>query len=200
MSMRLRYVTNTYSGGTAGQSLERHYRELREEMLHQGRHFGLLQPAAGWRPPADIHETPAALVVKLELAGVHEDQLEITLYQDALVIAGHRDDDSEHEDDVCYHEAQVHYGPFRAEILLPVPVVPEAVHATYENGFLRVRLPKALASAPGKGRRDDLALHSASGESLGPLNATPPGMPATGAARVAITAVRSTQPPTRREV
>jgi HSP20 family molecular chaperone IbpA len=144
--MRLRFRSVTYSIGGTPASRERHYRELREAMLRAGQQYGV-QPVMPWRPPIDIHETPRAIQVKVELAGVREDHIEITLYDNALVIAGQRDDDIEQGESVYYHEAQVRYGPFRAAILLPLPVEREAVEATYENGFLRVRLPKALPEA-----------------------------------------------------
>lgn len=144
--MRLRYVSVTYSFGGSSPSLERHYRELREAMLHPAQHYSGLQPAT-WRPPLDIHETEHAITVKAELAGMREEAIDIALYENALVISGQRDDDSDHDETAYYHEAQVRYGPFRAEIALPMPVERDAAAATYENGFLRVRLPKALSSS-----------------------------------------------------
>ncbi len=148
--MRLRYVSVSYSFGGSSPSLDRHYRELREAMLHPAQHYSALQPAA-WRPPMDIHETGEAIIVKAELAGMHEDAIDIALYENALVITGQRDDDSDHAETAYYHEAQVRYGPFRAEIVLPSPVAQEHAEARYENGFLCIRLPKALrAEGPGE--------------------------------------------------
>lgn len=180
--MRLRYVSVTYSFGGAAQSLERHFRELREELLRQGHHYGLLQPTTQWRPPVDIHETTTAILVKLELAGVREEATEITLYENALVVTGRRDDDDmEHEGDVCYHEAQVHYGPFRAEILLPSPVRPDDVTATFDSGFLRIHLPKVVASDPHGERPDDAEARPGASGSFSRLNAAPARPVAPGA-------------------
>src|SRR5215469_4920638 len=141
--MRMRYVSVSYSFGGASPSLERHYRELREAMLHPAQHYSGLQPAA-WRPPMDIHETAEAIIVKAELAGMREEAIDIVLYENALVITGQRDDDSDHTEIAYYHEAQVRYGPFRAEIVLPAPIERDTANATYENGFLRIHLPKAV--------------------------------------------------------
>ncbi len=165
--MRLRFRSVSYSFGGASQSLERHYRELREELLRQGRHYGLIHTAGQWRPPVDTHETPEAILVKIELAGMREDDIEVTLYENALVVSGLREDDADHDEGICYHEAQVRYGPFRAEILLPAAVRADDAQASYVNGFLRVRLPKAVPSEPGSGRR------GASGQREG----TPSGSP-----------------------
>lgn len=144
--MRLRYKQVTYHFGEeqpTQQSVERHYRELMDELFHQSQHRMLGQHATQWRPPADIHETPTAILVKMELAGVREDDLDVTLYEDALVVSGRRDDDMDHSGEICYHEAQIRYGPFRAEVLLPGPIARDGVEAQLEYGFLRVTLPKA---------------------------------------------------------
>jgi HSP20 family protein len=155
--MRLRYKVVTYHFGpdqSSPQSLQRHYRELVDELLRQGPPHALTQRTVQWRPASDIHETPAAILVKMELAGVREEDIEITLYEDALVVTGKRDDDAVHDADVWYHEAQIRYGPFRAEILLPSPVQREHIEARYENGFLRVTLPKATHGKPADARGD----------------------------------------------
>ena len=149
--MRMRYKVVTYHFGAdqaSPQSLQRHYRELVDELLRQGPQHALTQRTVQWRPASDIHETHAAILVKMELAGVREEDIEITLYEDALVVTSKRDDDAVHDADVWYHEAQIRYGPFRAEILLPSPVQREHVEARYENGFLRVTLPKATRGKP----------------------------------------------------
>lgn len=174
--MRLRLRSITYSFGGTSQSLERHFRELREELLRQGQHYGLLHPTGQWRPPADIHETPDDMRIKIELAGMTEDDIEITLYDNALVVSGSRDDDSDHDETGCYHEAQIRYGPFRTEVLLPAPVDREAVTAVYENGFLRIRLPKltrSMPGAPGGERGESSGVHKIEGNAHGNLNAEP---------------------------
>lgn len=155
--MRWRYVSLSYQFGGASTSLERHFRELREAMLHPSQHFNPLQPAAPWRPLMDIHETPDAIAVKIELAGMREEDIEISLYLNALVVTGRREDDFDHDETICYHEAQVRYGPFRADVLLGVPIQQEAAEATYQNGFLRILLPKAeiVAQSPREGSEDE---------------------------------------------
>jgi HSP20 family protein len=143
--MRLRYKLVTYHFGAdqrSQQSVERHYRELVDELLRQGQHHALTQQAVQWRPATDIYETPEAILVKMELAGMREEDIEVTLYEDALVVAGRRADDAELDSAIYYHEAQIRYGPFRAEIMLPGAVQREGVEAHFENGFLRLKLPK----------------------------------------------------------
>jgi len=99
----------------------------------------LAQPQ--WRPAADVYETPAAIVVVVELAGVDEDAFEVLLFEDALVLEGHRHIQGCEEGGV-YHAVGIRQGPFRLEVRLPVPVDGERVQAQYERGLLWIRLPK----------------------------------------------------------
>lgn len=178
--MRLRFHSIEYQFGGAASSLERYIRDLRDELLRQGQHYGLLPSTGQWRPPTDIHETPDTVRIKIELAGMSEETIEITLYENALVVAGRRDDDADHDEGVCYHEAQVRYGPFRAEILLPARVRQDAVEATYENGFLRIRLPKVAQSEPGSWRPRARGASGHTGGTKDGLNATPTASEASG--------------------
>ncbi len=148
--MRLRYrsVTYRYIQGSQ-QELERRYHQLWHELVRQSQQQAFLHRPSLWRPPADIHETPDAITVKIELAGMREDDIEVTLYHDALVVSGERRNDHEHDEYICYHEAQIRYGPFRVEIFIPTDEIERAhVEAHYDDGFLSVLLPKAAPSEP----------------------------------------------------
>lgn len=150
--MRLRFHTVIYHSGSAAPSLEHHYRELRSAMFHLGQQYTYLQPGAVWRPAMDIHETPNAVLIKIELAGIEEESIEITLYPNAIVVAGQRIDDSDYDEATYYHEAQIRYGPFRADAYLSTPIVAETTSAVYQNGFLRITLPRQTQEndAPGE--------------------------------------------------
>jgi len=140
--MRLRFHPVIYHSGSAALSLEHHYRELRDAMFHLGQQYTYLQPGAVWRPAMDIHETPTAVLIKIELAGIEEEGIEITVYPNAIVVAGQRIDDSDCDEATYYHEAQIRYGPFRADAYLSTPIQPEMTSAVYQNGFLRITLPR----------------------------------------------------------
>jgi HSP20 family protein len=140
--MRVRYHSVIYQSGSAAPSLEHHYRALRGAMFHLGQQYSYLQPGDVWRPAMDIHETPDAVLVKIELAGMDEDSIEITLYTNAIVVTGQRIDDSDCDEETYYHEAQIRYGPFRADAYLSTPIQAELASAVYRNGFLRIVLPR----------------------------------------------------------
>ncbi|HXL38388.1 MAG TPA: Hsp20/alpha crystallin family protein [Ktedonobacteraceae bacterium] len=146
MRIRYRYVTYRYTDGSQ-QQLERHYRQLVHDALRQS-HQSILQRSATWRPLADIRESAEMLMVKIELAGMKEEEIDVTLYEDALVVSGERHEEPEHNENVYYHEAQIRYGPFRIEVLLLLPIDREGVKARYENGFLWVDLPKLPQNKP----------------------------------------------------
>jgi len=142
MRIRYRYVTYRYTDGSQ-QQLERHYRQLLHDALRQS-HQSILQRSATWRPLADIRESTGMMTIKIELAGVREEDIEVTLYEDALVVSGERQDDPERSENLYYHEAQIRYGPFRVEVFILSPIDREGIQARYENGFLWVDLPKKL--------------------------------------------------------
>jgi len=146
MRIRYRHVTYRYTDGSQ-QQLERHYRQLVHDALRQS-HQSILQRSATWRPLADIRESAEMLMVKIELAGMKEEEIDVTLYEDALVVSGERHEEPEGNENVYYHEAQIRYGPFRIEVLLLLPIDREGVKARYENGFLWVDLPKLPQNKP----------------------------------------------------
>ncbi len=141
MRVRFRYVTYTTTPAVEQQDLQRLFHEL----WHVRQRTML--PAGEWRPPTDVYETPEQFVVKMELAGVPEEAVDITLYADHLVVTGTRQDsqpmDPTGEQRVSFHEAGIHYGPFRAEVRLPGSVDAERVTAALEQGFLVITLPRS---------------------------------------------------------
>ncbi|WP_161977346.1 Hsp20/alpha crystallin family protein [Dictyobacter kobayashii] len=143
MRMRYRYVTYRSREGSQKQ-LEQHYRQLLDEALRQGQQ-SILQQSITWRPLTDILESAELIRVKIELAGMREEDIEVTLYEDALVVSGERLDIHEAQEGLSYQEAQIRYGPFRVEVFIPRPFDHDAVIARYENGMLSVDLPKLPA-------------------------------------------------------
>jgi HSP20 family molecular chaperone IbpA len=96
---------------------------------------------ARWRPDADMCETARAIVVVVDLAGVGEDEVEIQLFDNALVVKGQRSLPGCDASSV-YHAVGVRQGPFRLELPLPAAVDAEAVEVRYERGLLRITLGK----------------------------------------------------------
>jgi HSP20 family molecular chaperone IbpA len=94
-----------------------------------------------WRPDADAYETAATIEIVVELAGVDQDDLEVQLFEDALVVEGHRRLPACQEEAV-YQLAGIRQGPFRVELPVSAPVDAERVQVRYDGGLLRITLPK----------------------------------------------------------
>jgi HSP20 family protein len=97
------------------------------------------QPA--WRPPCDIIETATEVIVLAEMAGVDHEQLDVLLFEDALIVEGERRLPPTHAAGV-YHAAEIRQGQLRLELPLPSTIDPDLVEARYERGLLELRLPK----------------------------------------------------------
>lgn len=97
-----------------------------------------------WSPAADVYETEEQLHVNIELAGIDSQKLDISLYENALVVEGHR-----HikpiTSDCLYHMAEIQQGPFCFEFPLFFAVDPEKVDIQYEDGLLSIILNKQAA-------------------------------------------------------
>ncbi len=93
-----------------------------------------------WRPPADVVETASEVIVLVELAGVDHEQLDVLLFEDALIVEGERRLPA-HAAGV-YHAAEIRQGQVRLELPLPAAIDPERVNAHYERGLLEMRLGK----------------------------------------------------------
>jgi HSP20 family protein len=93
-----------------------------------------------WSPPTDVYETAADYVVRVEVAGIREADLEISFESGILVIRGTRPDVNERR---AYHQLEIHFGTFSTAIGVPGPIDLDSSIAEYKDGFLIVRMPKA---------------------------------------------------------
>ncbi|GAB4428009.1 MAG: hypothetical protein Kow002_16940 [Anaerolineales bacterium] len=113
--------------------------EARREIFHA---VGWqVQVRAGvWSPPTDVYETEEAYVVRVEIAGMREDDFEITIEDRYVSISGSRPDVPERR---AYQQMEIRFGKFETVVGLPGPIDLDETSAQYEAGFLTVRLPKA---------------------------------------------------------
>jgi HSP20 family protein len=92
-----------------------------------------------WRPPTDVYETDDCVVVKVEIAGMEDEDLRISLDGKQLVISGVRRDPASK---LGYQQMEILYGHFETDVHLARAIEEDKIEATYQNGFLVVRLPK----------------------------------------------------------
>ncbi|MCX7625685.1 MAG: Hsp20/alpha crystallin family protein [Candidatus Sumerlaeaceae bacterium] len=94
-----------------------------------------------WTPPTDIYETENDIHIRMELAGVQENDVEVKLSGRYLIVRGKREDTSNVQKE-NYHLMEIQYGCFQRVFALPEIFSPEDVSAHLENGFLTIILKK----------------------------------------------------------
>jgi HSP20 family protein len=93
----------------------------------------------------DVFQTDAEIVIKAPLAGVAEDDVEITVQPDQISVRGERKEEREVSED-NYHARECYWGTFSRTVVLPVEISPEGAKAVFKKGILTIRLPKAKKS------------------------------------------------------
>lgn len=136
--MRYRYVGYRYAMLVQTEALPPFTQAWRLERMT----VTLAEPR--WRPETDVYETASAITVIVALAGLEPDDLEVSLFDDALVIEGVRRFGC--AESGVYRAAQIPQGPFRVEVPLTAAVDPERPDVRFEHGLLRITLPKAPGS------------------------------------------------------
>lgn len=100
----------------------------------------------GWSPALDLYQSNDDVVAVVELPGMRKEDIDISLHDDMLTISGERKRESTNGENAQRTERYV--GTFRRSIALPTHVNANKVTATYEDGILRVALPKAEEARP----------------------------------------------------
>lgn len=107
-----------------------------------------------WVPNTDVYTTDGGLVVKVELAGMRSEHLEITIEGSRLRISGTRPDGC--RPGKCnFLVMEINYGPFESVLEVPAGYDLSQAKASYLNGFLRVDVP--LAVRPSKSSKVPIA-------------------------------------------
>ncbi len=95
-----------------------------------------------WVPNTDVYENEGGLVVKVELAGMRSEHLEITVEGNRLRISGNRPDGCRSAK-ASFLVMEINYGPFESLLELPEGYDLSQAKAAYLNGFLRIDVPVA---------------------------------------------------------
>jgi HSP20 family molecular chaperone IbpA len=122
--------------------------QVRRMQKRMDRLFSNMMPTIGlvavrqqrkWRPATDVYETEDCVIVRVEVAGMSEQDFTVSLANRRLSISGVRRDT---ECKLAYQQLEISYGHFFTEVFLPHNVERDEIRAVYENGFLTVTLPK----------------------------------------------------------
>ena len=102
-----------------------------------------------WLPAVDVHETKDDFVLTLDIPGVSQKDVHISITGDLLTVKGERRFERESEEaGHTYHRVERLYGKFERSVQLPTMVQTDKVKASYHDGVLTVKLPKAEEVKP----------------------------------------------------
>lgn len=94
-----------------------------------------------WTPSVDIYETDLDIIILAELAGVQREDVSVMLDRDMICITGTRRS-CDVKGRIRQHQMEISFGPFKRIFRISVPIKCEEVQATFQDGFLTVRMPK----------------------------------------------------------
>jgi len=101
-----------------------------------------------WYPPVDIYETEDNIILKAELPGVNPESVSIEVNENMLSLKGERKLEKGLSDE-NYHRMERFYGSFHRAFSLPYPVDSEGIKASFNDGVLKISIPKRRV--PGSG-------------------------------------------------
>ncbi len=106
-------------------------------------------PSTGqeWSPSVEVMEKENAYVIKAELPGVNEEDVEVSLTGDVLTISGEKEEESE-EERKGYYYSESSYGSFSRSLTIPSNIDADNIEAYYNNGVLEINLPKTSEAKP----------------------------------------------------
>jgi HSP20 family protein len=134
-------------GGTAGPT------------RRSGRQQGV---ATEWAPTIDALTKDSDVVIRVELPGVKQEDVDISLHDNVLTISGERRSEEE-EERGGYHIRERRYGSFRRSVALPEGIDESKISARYEDGVLEVTVEGAAVAREPK----RIQIQGPSGESSG---------------------------------
>jgi HSP20 family protein len=100
-----------------------------------------------WVPAMDLVEEGERFVLRADLPGVREDDVQIELEDDVLTISGERKAEHEQRGE-GYYRIERSSGRFSRSLTLPEGIDPDSIHASFENGVLELSVPKPEQRKP----------------------------------------------------
>lgn len=91
-----------------------------------------------WSPPTDVYKTSTKFIIKIEIAGMKQSDIDINFEEDTVIVSGTR---SESREKRAYHQMEIRFGEFYTMIALPNGLLLDSAEADYEDGFLTISIP-----------------------------------------------------------
>ncbi len=122
------------------------FRRLFDEPFVAALRDGVL-PTGEWKPLMDVVETKDGITLKVEVPGIAQEDINISIEESTLTVKGERKHESEVNEE-GYNRFERSYGSFQRSVVLPPTVDADRVKATYKNGVLEIQLPKKEEARP----------------------------------------------------
>lgn len=103
--------------------------------------------AAAFAPAVDVYENGEKVVLKLDVPGIKEEDLDIRVENQTLSVRGEREFEKEEKEE-NFHRIERRYGSFFRSFSLPTTVDTENVEASYNAGVLKLELKKKASAQP----------------------------------------------------
>jgi len=149
------------------------FRELRSLQDEMTRLFSGVMPAnlnreemthGAWAPSVDIYEDKDRLILEAELPGMNREDFDISVENNVITLRGERRFEKKTDGD-NYHRVERAYGSFTRSFTLPQTVTADGATADFENGVLRVSLPKREET---KARKIEITGHGSDAKRIEP--------------------------------
>src|SRR6266481_2351181 len=124
---------------------DRMNRLFRESYGPEGRDESLT--TSTFAPPVDVYEDEHNVVLKIEVPGIDEKDIDVRIENNTLTVHGERKVEKEEKEE-NYRRVERQYGSFTRSFTLPTTVDPEQVSANYEKGVLKIKLAKKAEAKP----------------------------------------------------
>lgn len=105
---------------------------------------------SGWSPRIDVEEKEGAVHVKAEVPGISEKDLNVTIADNLLTIAGEKKEEKKEEQKGRSIVSERFFGSFSREIVLPEGINADEIRADYKNGVLSIDIPLIREKQPKK--------------------------------------------------
>lgn len=94
-------------------------------------------------PALDIYQDETHVIVEAQLAGVDPEAVDVSIDNDVLTIKGSIEKQTE-VDEAHYYRKEIRKGNFARSVALPAAVMPDVAEADFDQGVLRIRIPKEI--------------------------------------------------------
>ncbi len=112
-----------------------------EEFFNDPFFTAMTRPSEKWLPAVDILEKEGNLILRVEVPGVNEKDIDLKLEGNVLTLKGEKKQEHEEERN-NYHRMESFYGSFSRSFTLPDTVDRDHIKADYKNGILTVTIPQ----------------------------------------------------------